>query len=83
MRIHLDIGDKDSDNSYQDVLECEVNNDEKNAIPDTESDSDDGDNGNGDNEDVVESGMRRRNNSVASDVSSASSAITMKSSWLW
>ena len=77
-------GDKDSDNSY-DVLECEVNNDEKNAIPDTESDSDDGDNGNGDNEDgdVVESGMRRRNNSVASDVSSASSAGAMKSSWLW
>lgn len=62
--------DKDSDNSY-DVLECETKNDDG-TIPDSESEE------KNDNDDIVESGIRMRTNSVASDVSNNSA----KSSWL-
>ena len=67
--------DKDSDNSY-DVLECDTNNNEDVNIPDDTDDTDEEK-----NDDIVESGMRNRTNSVASDVSNASSG-GMRSSWL-
>ena len=69
--------DKDSDNSY-DVLECDTNNNEDVNIPD---DTDDTDEEKNDDDDIVESGSRNRTNSIASDVSNASSG-GMRSSWL-
>lgn len=76
MNTSAGSGDKDSDNSY-DVLECETKNDDNVTIPDSESEGE-GEEKNGNNDDVVESGIRKRTNSVASDVSNSSA----KSSWL-
>ena len=78
MNTSAGSGDKDSDNSY-DVLECETKNDDNVTIPDSESEGE-GEcaEKNGNDDDVVESGVRQRTNSVASDVSNNSA----KSSWL-
>ena len=66
--------DKDSDNSY-DVLECDTNNNEDVNIPDDTDDTDK------EKMMILSNLVRNRTNSIASDVSNASSG-GMRSSWL-